>query len=101
MSRTYTNERPINVTGVDKIHLKSDLINGGIASGLREIILFSVSLYQPPVRKIYKKPRIKLFKKMNKSFPSHIPFYIEDNNYKTVSFIGEAMISFTCQLIKG
>ena len=96
---SYKSDRPINITGIDKIHLKCDCIQGSIVNGIREPILYSFALSSPPGHKIYKEPRIKLFKKINKSVLSHITFYFEDDDHKTVDFNGET-ISFTCQLIK-
>ena len=96
---SYKSERPINITGVDKVHLKCDCIDGSIVNGIREPILYSFALDQPPGHKIYKEPKVKLFKKINKRVLSHITFYLEDDDYKAVDFNGE-MISFTCQLIK-
>ena len=96
---SYKSERPINITGVDKVHLKCDCIDGSIVNGIREPILYSFALDQPPGHKIYKEPKIKLFKKINKSVLSQITFYFEGDDYKAVDFNGET-ISFTCQLIK-
>ena len=96
---SYTSDRPINITGIDKIHLKCDCIQGSIVNGVREPILYSFALSSPPGHKIYKEPKIKLFKKINKSVLSHITFYFEDDDRKPVDFNGET-ISFTCQLIK-
>ena len=96
---SYKSDRPINITGIDKIHLKCDCIQGSIVNGIREPILYSFALSSPPGHKIYKEPRIKLFKKINKSILSHITFYFEDDDYKPVDFNNET-ISFTCQLIK-
>ena len=96
---SYKSDRPINITGIDKIHLKCDCIQGSIVNGIREPILYSFALSSPPGRKIYKEPRIKLFKKVNKSVLSHITFYFEDDGYKSVDFHNETT-SFTCQLIK-
>ena len=95
----YRSDRPINITGIDKVHLKCDFLQGSIVNGIREPILFSFALSSPPIHKIYKEPRIKLFKKINKSVLSHITFYLEDDDYKSVDFHNET-ISFTCQLIK-
>ena len=95
----YKSDKPINITGIDKIHLKCDCILGSIINGIREPILYSFALSFPPGHKIYKEPRIKLLKKINKSVLSHITFYFEDDDHKTVDFNGET-ISFTCQLIK-
>ena len=96
---SYKSERPINITGIDKLHLKCDCVDGSIVNGTREPIFYSFALDQPPGHKIYKEPKVKLFKKINKSVLSHITFYLEDDDYKAVDFNGE-MISFTCQLIK-
>ena len=96
---SYRSDKPINITGIDKIHLKCDCIEGSIVNGIREPILYSFALSLPPGHKIYKEPRIKLFKKINKSVLSHITFYLEDDDYKPVDFHNET-ISFTCQLIK-
>ena len=96
---SYKSEKPINITGIDKVHLKFDCINGSIMNGTPEPILYSFALDQPPNRKIHKEPRIKLSKKINKRVLSHITFYLEDDDYKPVDFNGET-VSFTCQLIK-
>ena len=96
---SYKSDKPINITGIDKIHLKCDCIQGSIVNGIREPILYSFALSSPPGHKIYKEPRVKLFKKVNKSVLSHITFYFEDDDYKPVDFHNET-ISFTCQLIK-
>ena len=96
---SYESNKPINITGIDKIHLKCDCINGSVVNGTRESILYSFALSSPPGNEIFKEPRVKLFKKINKSVLSHITFYFEDDDYKPVDFSGET-ISFTCQLIK-
>ena len=96
---SYKSDKPVNITGIDKVYLKCDSIQGSIVNGVREPILYSFALSSPPVHKIYKEPRIKPFKKVNKSVLSYINFYIEDDDYKPIDFNGET-ISFTCQLIK-
>ena len=92
-------DEPINITGLDEIHLKPDCINGSVVNGTREPILYSFALSSPRCHKIYKEPRIKLFKKINKSILSHITFFLEDDDHKPVDFNKET-ISFACQLIK-
>ena len=92
-------DRPINITGIDKVHLKYDCINGSIVNGVREPILYSFALSSPSGHKIYKEPRIKLFKKVNKFVLSHIPFYLEDIDHNPLDFNIET-VSFTCQFIK-
>ena len=49
---SYEGDRPINITGIDKIHLKCDCIQGSIVNGIREPILNSFALDQPPGHKI-------------------------------------------------
>ena len=60
---SYKSDKPINITGIDKIHLKCDCIQGSIVNGKREPILYSFALSSPPGHRIYKEPRVKLFKK--------------------------------------
>ena len=100
MAGSYQGDKPINIIGIDKVHLKCDCIQGSIVNGVREPILYSFALSSPPGQKIYKEPRIKLSKKVNKSVLSHINFYIEDDDYKPIDFNGETIINFTCQLNK-
>ena len=99
ISGWYKSDRHINITGIDKIHLKCDCIQGSIVNGIRQPILYSFALPSPPGHKIYKELRVKLFKKVNKSVLSQITFYLEDDDYKAVDFNNE-IVSFTCQLIK-
>ena len=99
VSGSYKSDKPVNITGIDKVHLKCDCIQGSIVNGVREPILYFFALDQPPGHKIYKEPKVKLFKKINKSVLFHITFYFEDDDYKAVDFNGETL-SFTCQLIK-
>ena len=65
---SYKSDTPINITGIDKVHLKCDCINGSIVNGIREQILYSFALSSPPGHIIYKERIIKLFKKINKPF---------------------------------
>ena len=39
---SYKSEKPINITGIDKNHLKCDCINGSVVNGIREPILYFV-----------------------------------------------------------
>ena len=96
---SYKSDKPINITGIDKIHLKCDCIQGSIFNGVREPISYSFGLFSPPGHKIYKKPRVKLSKKINNTVLSHINFDFEDDDHKPVDFNGET-INFTCKLIK-
>ena len=96
---SYENDKPNNITSIDRVHLKCDCIDGSIVNGIRELILYSFALDQPPGHTIYKEQKVKLFEKVNKSVLSHITFYVKDDDYKAVDFNGES-ISITCQLIK-
>ena len=57
---SYKSDEPFNITGVDKIPLKCDCIQGSIVNGIREPFLYSFALSSPPGHKIYKESRIKL-----------------------------------------
>ena len=94
---SYKSEKSINITGIDKIHLKSDCINGSVVNGVREPILYSFVLSSPPGYKRYEEPRIKLLKKKLCSISYNI--FFGDDDHKPVDFHAET-ISFTCQLIK-
>ena len=96
---SYKSEKPINITGIAKVTLKCNVVDGSFVNGVREPFLYSFALDQPPGHKIYKEPKIKLFKKIKKSVLSHINFYFEDDDHKPVDFNGEPIL-FTCQLIK-
>ena len=45
---SYEGYRPINFTGIDKVHLKCDCIQGSIMNGAREPILYSFALSSAP-----------------------------------------------------
>ena len=96
---TYKSDKHVNITGVDKFLLQCKCKQGSIVNGIRKTILYSFVFSSPPVHKIYKEPRIELFKKINKSVLSHFIFYLEDDDHKAVDFNGKT-VSFTCQLIK-
>ena len=64
---TYESEKPIDITGIDNVHLKCVCINGSIVNGIREPILYSFALLPSPGQKIYKRYRILFFGKINKS----------------------------------
>ena len=96
---THVSEKVINIMPINKIHLKCNCIDGSIVNGLREPILFSFNLDKPPGFKIFKEPKIILYKKLNTDKLSHIKFYLEDDNRNEVNFQGE-VLTFTIQLIK-
>ena len=90
---------PIIISSIDKFLLKCNCIDGSIVNGVREPILYSFALSSPPGQNIYSKPKVILFKKINKSVLSHPAFHLEDDDHKPVDFDNET-VSFTCQLIK-
>ena len=45
---SYKSDKPINITGIDKIHLKCDCINGSVVNGVREPIFYSFALSSAP-----------------------------------------------------
>ena len=73
---SYKSDKPIKITGIDKVQLKTDSIQGSIVNGIREPMLFSFALSSAPGHKIDKEPRIKLFKEINKPFFYHISGFI-------------------------
>ena len=87
IARTYGSEKAINITGIDKIRLKSDLINESIVKGIRETMLYKFVLDKPPGHKIHNEPRINYFKRMRKTILSHLTFYLEYDDHKIVNFI--------------
>ena len=51
---SYKSDRPINITGIDKVLLKCDWINGSNVKGIREPILYSFALFHHQVIKYTK-----------------------------------------------
>ena len=62
---TYKTKKPNKITGTDKIHLKCDYKKKQMSMVSEKLICFA--LEKPPVLEIYKEPRSKFFKKVNKS----------------------------------
>ena len=54
---SFKSDKPINITGIDKIHLNCNVVDGSIVNGVREPILYSFALDQPPDHKIYREPK--------------------------------------------
>ena len=63
---SYKSDKPINTPGIDNIHIKCDCVDESILDGLRQPILCSFALSSFPGHELFKGPRIKLFKKINK-----------------------------------
>ena len=68
---SYGSDKLNNITRIDKLHLKSGSIQGSIVNGIREPISYSFALSSPSGHTSYQEPRIKLFKKINKSVLSY------------------------------
>ena len=85
--------------GIYKIHLKCRSIVGFVVNGIPEPSLYSFALDKPPEHKIYKEPRIELFKKMSKFVLCHVTFCLDDDDHGPVHFNGET-ISISCQINK-
>ena len=41
---SYKSDRPVNITGIDRVHLKCDCIKSSIVNGIREPFLYSFAL---------------------------------------------------------
>ena len=61
----YTSDELLNLSTINKIHLKCDGIDGSIVDGIQEPILFSFILDTPLVYKIFGEPETIHFKKTN------------------------------------
>ena len=48
----YKGNRPIEITEVDKVHLKYDCVNESTVNGVRETILYSFALSPPRTKNI-------------------------------------------------
>ena len=84
---------------IDKIHLKTNVIDGSVVNGLREPVLFSFVLDKPRGITYFVNPRQYTTKKINKSVLNTITFHLEYDDNEEVNFNGETL-SFTLQLIK-
>ena len=84
---------------MNKVHLKTDVIDGSVVDGIRQPILYSFVLDKKPGYKIFSEPETIHYKKINKSVLNTITFYLEDDNNKEVDFNQETLTS-TLQMIK-
>ena len=95
----YVSDKITDLSTIDKIHLKCNVIDGSIQDGLRQPILFSFVLDKPSGYKIFCSPETIHYKKVNKTVLDNIMFYLENDNNEEVNFNNET-ISFTLQLVK-
>ena len=45
---SYKSDKPVNITGIDRVRLKADCVQGSIVNGVREPILYSFALSSKP-----------------------------------------------------
>ena len=95
----YLSQKIVNLNSTNKIHLKSDVIDGSIVNGIRQPILYSFILDKPSGYKVFSEPETIHYKKINKSVLNTITFYLEDDYNEVVDFNGETL-TFTLQMIK-
>ena len=70
----YISQKNLNLGSTNKIHLKCDVIDGSVANGLRQPILYSFLLDKTPGYKVFSEPEIFHYKKVNKSVMNTISF---------------------------
>ena len=95
----YISQKSVNLSKTNKIHLKTDCIDGSILSGLRQPALHSFVLDNLPGYKIFSQAETVHFKEINKSVLNTITFYLEDDDNEEVNCNGEKLI-FTLQVNK-
>ena len=95
----YFSQKIVNLSTTNKIHLKCNVIDGSIASGLRQILLFSFVLDKPSGYKVFSEPETTHYKKIIKSDLKTITFKLEKENNEEINFKGETL-TFTLQRIK-
>ena len=71
----YTNEKIIQLSTTDKIHLKCDVFDGSLVNGVTQILLFSFRLNKPPGYKISCELESTYVEIINKSVSNAITLY--------------------------
>ena len=51
LSGRYKSDKPVNIAGLNKVHLKCECLNGSIVIGVQETLLYSFGLDKPPGHK--------------------------------------------------
>ena len=95
----YLSQKFVNLSSTNKIHLKSDAIDGPVVDGVRQPILYSFVLDKPSGYKVFCEPETIHYKKINKAVLNTITFYLEDDNNEEVNF-NQEILTFTLQMIK-
>ena len=80
--KEYYSEKVTNSSSIDKIHLKSDCIEGAVLNGVRQPKLYSSVLDTPPGYKMLCELETIHFEKLNKSVFNILTFY----NFQKKSF---------------
>ena len=70
----YVSQKIVNLSNMNKRHLKCDCIDGSVVNGVRQPILFTFVLDKPSGYKILSEPETIHFKKINKSLLNTILF---------------------------
>ena len=95
----YNSQRIVNLSVANKIHLKCNVIDGSVVSGLRQPILYSFVLDKQTGYKVFSDSATFLYKKIDKSVLNTINFYLENDNHEEVDFNAEPL-TFSIQLNK-
>ena len=95
----FTNQKIVNLSSTNKMHLKCDVVDGSIHDGFRQPVLFSFVSEKPSGYKVFCKPETIHYKKIIKSVLKTITFYLQDDNNEEGIFYQEAL-TFTLQLTK-
>ena len=95
----YTSEKILNLSAIDKSHLKCDVIDGSVQNGVRQPILFGFILDKASGYKVFCEPETLHYKRINKSVLNTITICLEDDNHNEVDFNGKTL-TFTLGMIK-
>ena len=66
-SGVYTSDKILNLSTIDDIRLKCDVIDGSVVNGKRELVLFGFVLDKKPGFTVISQPETFHYKKINKS----------------------------------
>ena len=80
----YISQKIVNLNTTNKIHLKCDVFDGSIISGIRQPVLYSFVSDKLPGYEIVSQPETVHYKKINKTVLKTKAFYFEDDNNEEV-----------------
>ena len=98
ISRAYKSEKFFTITGIYKVHLFYDCLNGSILLGSREPVPFNFAIDSNPGHQNHKKNENQMLYKLIKYVLFYIFSYLDDDDHKLVDHIREAVI-FSCQIL--